>query len=221
MLKTALKTIKTVFLSIPFIVPSHAMDQFFAGLNVGRAFIDSSLNRELAINTKDTSNMGNHDLLAGIFLGYTNSIAGTPLFVGFEFGAQYQKIFLTKEENTFPPYIHYVTNIKTNGSVTGVLKLGVKIKDMLLYAKGGTSWTNWTINFSDRTNTPWKTKSCPYNKFGTLLGFGIDYVLNCHWAIGLDYSHTTYPSLKLVNHVGGFKATSTLHTTSFRLTYLF
>lgn len=219
--RTLRKTTKTLILFCLIVNSTFSLDRFFIGLNVGRTTVDAQLTRDLVIGTKDASKMGNKDFIVGVHLGYNNSIENTPLFVGFEVGANYHQMGISKEENTFPPFVHYVTEVKTNSSILGTLKLGLKVKDLLFYAKGGAAWTNWCITLSDHTSNPWKYKRTAYQKIGALWGFGLDYILNEAWLIGLEYTNIFYPYLRQNNHIGCMKASPTIHNSVLRLTYTF
>ena len=215
------KTIKIIGLTLLLSSPILSLDRFFAGLNIGHSSLNTQLSRNLAINTKDVSSLGNNDLTAGVLFGYNNTIDETPLFVGFEIGAQYHNLLTTKEEKTFPPYINYKTTTQTNSSVTGILKIGILVKDLMFYAKGGTSYTNWKFNFMDLGALQNKTKLKSCTKSGKLFGFGIDYKLNENWVIGIEFSQTYYTPIKLTHSVGDFKSTPNLITSSLRIIYVF
>jgi opacity protein-like surface antigen len=115
-----------------------------------------------------------------------------------------------------------MTKVRTNNSINGIFKLGIVVKDLMIYGKGGIVRTNWMMSFVDKGNFRAESSiSQKFTKDGSLLGFGIDYNLNSNWSIGVDYTVANYPNLKLVHRLGEFKMYPSLRTTTFRLSYLF
>lgn len=197
-------------------------DSLYAGVSMGETSSHFSLDRDLAIGRKDSSNIGKDSFNYGLFVGYNYLIKESPIFIGVEIGAQNHNLEATKGESTFPPFVNYVTKIRTNNSLSGVFKLGIVVKDLMIYGKGGIVRTNWMMNFVDKGN--FRADSAISQKFtkdGSLFGFGVDYSLNPKWSIGVDYTVANYPNLKLVHRLGEFKMNPSLRTTTFRLSYAF
>jgi len=181
-----------------------------------------NLDRNLAIGRKDSSNIGKDSFNYGLFVGYNYLIKESPIFIGVEIGAQNHNLEATKGENTFPPFVNYVTTVRTNNSLSGVFKLGIVVKDLMIYGKGGIVRTNWMMNFVDKGNFRGDSAiSQKFTKDGSIFGFGVDYSLNPNWSMGIDYTVSNYPTIKLVHRLGEFKMHPSLRTTTFRLSYLF
>jgi len=212
------KIIKACIITLSVHSSICATDKLYAGISIGQTSSHINLDRDLTIGSKDSSNMGKDAFNSGIFMGY-NYLIEPPLFIGIEVGAQNHNIESIREENTFPPYVHYETRVRTNNSLIGSLKMGIVVKDLMIYGKGGIVRTNWNVNFSEKPKE--YSKSDKITKDGLIFGFGIDYNLNPNWAIGVDYTVANYPNLKLTHDVGEFKMSPCLRTTTFRLTYLF
>lgn len=201
---------------------TFSTDNLYVGVSMGQTSPHFKLNRDLAIERSDSSNLGKGALATGIFVGYNHLIQESPLFVGFEIGAQNHTLEVKKEENTFPPFVHYLTKVQTNNSLTAVAKIGIVVKDLLIYGKGGIARTNFKMNFADLSISHKPSYvSENFKKYGTILGFGVDYNINPNWGIGVDYTVANYSNLKLAHKVGNFKMSPSLRTTTFRLNYRF
>jgi len=208
-----------------------AMDKWYIGASMGKSDFHFSLDRDLTINQpafffiesrKDSSNMDKKSFNCGFFAGYNYLIKQTPLFIGFEIGAQNYSLEATQEERTFPPFVNYRTKIRANNSLNGIFKIGIFIKDLMIYGKAGIARTKWTISFIDNNNEIGGSfSSQKFIKHTSLFGFGIDYILNSNWSIGMDCNMAHYPNLKLTHPIGEFKVSPSVGTTTFRLSYLF
>lgn len=202
--------------------PLLATDQLYIGLNTGRTSAHIELDRNFINLLADSSHMGQDAIHAGAFIGYNHLITETPVFVGLEFSIANHSLQSLKGENTFPFFVNYATQIKTNNSYGGVVRVGIVIKDILIYGKGGIVMTNWTTSFLDKSDeTISNTVSKRHNKIGATFGFGMDYNLTSNWAIGIDHTMISYPSLFLKHKVGTFKFSPLLYMTNLRLIYKF
>lgn len=216
------KLISGAVVSLILSSTSNATDSLYVGVNFGKAALNIDLERSLAIGSRDKSNLGNASTMAGAFIGYNHTISGTPLFVGLEGGVANHRLDMKKEENTFPPYVNYVTTVKTDNAFFGIAKVGVIIRDLLGYVKVGTSTANWRVNFKDQSNPNVKSESTrKFNGSAFISGFGVDYRLNPNWVMGIDHTVYDYKELNLSHAVGEFKISPTLHTTTARLIYSF
>ncbi len=211
-----------IIVAFLFCGPLHAINKLYIGLNTGRSVAHIELERNFINLLTDNSNMGQDTINAGAFIGYDYLITETPLFVGCEFFLQNHSLQSVKGENTFPSFVSYITHAKTNNSYGGVIKVGLVIRDLLIYGKGGIVMTNWTTSFLDKSDANIQTTiSRKHNKIGAIFGFGMDYNLTTNWAIGIDHALTSYPSLVLTHKIGTFKFSPLLYTTNLRLIYKF
>jgi len=217
-----LNRILKVILAFCVYSPLIATDQLYIGLNTGKTNTHIDLERNFISLLTDSSNMGQNTIHTGTFIGYNHLITETPLFVGLEFSIANHSLHSLKGENTFPAFVNYETHIKTNNSYGGVIRLGIVIKDILIYGKGGIMMTNWTTSFVDKSDrTINNMVSQKYNKMGTTLGFGMDYNLTPQWAIGIDHTIISYSPLFLTHKIGTFKFSPLLSMTNLRLIYKF
>ncbi len=219
------KIIIKALLILCSITPSYSMgDSLYTGINIGKSSINADLKRDIPGSRNDHAEMGNNEIGAGIFIGYNHLIKDTPVIAGIELGVQNHNLEVLKRDNS--PFFNQIAKIRTNNSFTGVLKIGISIKDIMIYGKAGLALTNWTLSFtSDLVNRPqgnWNTNiSKKSNKYGAILGCGIDFRLNPNWAIGIDHTVTQYPSLKLHHPMWALETKPLIQTTSLRLMYIF
>lgn len=197
-------------------------DSFYAGLGIGQTSSNFNLERDMEVGGADRSSLGADTPSYSIFAGYNYGIKETPILIGAELSATNHNLEARKGEYTLRVIKHYTTTIQSNNSLGACLKMGITIKDLLIYAKAGISHTNFKMNFvnsNSRGEDPIMTHS-KFTKTGTVLGGGIDYKINEKWMIGMEHATTNYSKLKLYTQEGNFKASPLFHTTLFKLTYL-
>lgn len=218
------KKIKTLMLLssvVASIVSTSSTEGLYTGLSFGQTFSSIDLKRTLG-QFSDLSEMSNNTPNAGTFIGYNHLVEGTPVLVGLEFAAQNHTMTHEKKDNVSTPYVNYLTKASTNNSMIGFVRMGVVINDMLFYGKIGVVKTNWTLSFKDKSESAsLSSSSRKLNSYGMGYGFGIDFSLNKHWAVGVDYKVSDHTEMKLSHDIGECVMTPTLHTSTLRLIYSF
>jgi hypothetical protein len=71
-------------------------DSLYVGASMGNTSSHFSLDRDLAIGHKDSSNIGKDSFNCGLFVGYNYLIKESPIFIGVEIGAQNHNLEATK-----------------------------------------------------------------------------------------------------------------------------
>ena len=68
--------------------------------------------------------------------------------------------------------------------------------NLLVYVKGGASWTDVNYNFSDGglLAPASMTSNVSETKVGGLLGFGTEYMFAPHWTAKIEYNYVDYGS---------------------------
>jgi len=212
------RIIKALMLTIATSTAVLGNEGLHVGIDIGQSFTQGDMVRKSGDHLRHSSNAGNKNGNVGAFIGYNHLIQDTPLFVGLEFGVQNHNLKINKEEHM----VRYSTIAKTNNSFTGVGKIGIIIKDLMVFTKFGLVKTNWDLQFKTNAGMgPPTTNRVKTNEYGTIYGFGVDYKLNTNWGIGVEYTVKTYSSLKLKSSVGIVTFKPTINTTSFRLMYSF
>lgn len=192
------------------------------GLHTGISIGSTNTKLGFKIDRTDSSDLGNQSYNAGIFIGYNKLIEETPLLVGFELNAHNHNLKATQHEHTVPATLRISSEIKANNSASFLLKFGVRIKDLDLYAKAGISYYNWKTKAKHwLANYESKETSKTYDNYGLTYGMGIDYKLNPNWGIGIDYTNSTCNPLRMETKVGTLKINPMVHKTSFRVIYTF
>jgi opacity protein-like surface antigen len=209
--------IKAALLALAVCASTSATDQLYAGVSMGKntALIDCDRSASGAVSI-DHSSLADNSPNAGFFIGYDHLITETPLFVGVEVIAQFVNLEITKKKDL----MHAGTGTlkaELKNSFSGFLKLGVAIKDLLLYAKAGVTLPNFRSTFNNKEQNIVKNPKNPSPVFG----FGIDYNLNKNWSLGVDHTFTKYTTFKFETTLGDMKLSPSLHTTNLRLIYRF
>jgi outer membrane autotransporter protein len=202
--------------------PLHSTDKPYIGIAVGQTSSIFNLTRFMASERKDSSSIGKHGYSAGVFAGYNHLIKESPLFVGIELGARTHNMEVIKQDSILRAVISHTTKVRSKNSLSAVFKMGVVVKDLLVYGKAGLAQTNFQVSFEDATTNVVPVQTLQnFKKNGTVFGFGVDYTINPNWAIGADYAIANYQKLKLTHPVGKLHLCPSLQTTTFRLSYMF
>lgn len=213
-----------ILFSVTSCMPSFAKTGLYAGINFGKTNLITSLNRDLAVLTNDsTISLGRSANSQGVCIGYDHTFTESMVYLGGEVSYQYRDLSIIQTENTFPGFVEYTTNLSTKGAVGFAVKLGLAPhKNFLAYVKAGSVISNFRAKFSDRT-APFRD---PYNKSFRKVGFqtgvGIDYAFAENWRAGLEYEWVQYPTVRLdCGHVGSLKFKPETHNINIGIKYVF
>ncbi|MGN6560728.1 MAG: outer membrane beta-barrel protein [Candidatus Nitrosocosmicus sp.] len=203
-------------------LPANASDWLYAGVGFGMTATKAESSYQTTANRFEHYTTSDNTNNYGVFLGYHYSLKETPLFVRLELGAQSHPSETSHEDTSYNVFTQNVAYLRTNSSLLGLFKMGVSVKDLMFYGTVGISKTNWKINIDTKDIATTVTKnSLNITKYGRVFGFGAEYKVNPNWAIGLDHTYTEFASLKLTVPAGNVKMEPKIHTTTFRLTYVF
>lgn len=81
---------------------------------------------------------------------------------------------------------HYRSRNDYGGSIAG--RVGFAWNKWLFYGKGGGAYAHTKYNF-DHGNSTFKADE---TRFSPMVGAGIEYMINCHWSMKLEYQHAFY-----------------------------
>jgi opacity protein-like surface antigen len=195
---------------------------FSLGANLGYAHVNGKLGRTFtAFTANDSSDLGSGAPLAGLFLGYGWVASSPGLYVGGEIFGQYQNLNSKREDNYNPLGFQYTTQVRTTNTFGAVAKLGYLCKDALFFLKLGVASAKWKFEFKDLT-PPFTTATTNSRKTGFVAGLGMDFAVARNWAVGGEYTYTTYGSLKLpLTGLGSLTYKPKVSTFNLRLKYTF
>lgn len=202
--------------------PIFSHNRFYAGVSLGQTNIVGSLKRLLEVGSNDkTTSLGGTGFTPGIFAGYGHVLDMTPIYVGVEASYRHDDITITKEENTWPNFVEYITKIQKKDSWGAAGKLGFVHKDNIFYFKAGIVSTRFILGFEDRSNRA-SAGSTTLRRKGILLGVGMDYTINNNWALGAEFERVHYPSMQFTNaNIGRFNFKPKTYSYLVRLKYSF
>ena len=192
------------------------------GVSIGNAYHKAQLKNVIS----DTNLPGmdikgkKHDLIknspaVGAFFGYDHIFEETTIFIGAEM-ALVNHNFEKSVRSVFKGRTYLLT-LKTNNSTTGALRLGILVKDVLIYGKTGLSSTNWNV----LVKSPYGNNQKKFQKTGYVFGFGCEFKLNNTFSLGLEHEFTKHSRLTSIHPVVDIKITPIVQTTNLRLIYNF
>lgn len=215
--------INSTFVALAFFCNSAiiAGEGLYVGISTGVTHAQADVSKITGSKLKYSSESGKSGTSIGAFLGYNHLINGTPLFIGLEgdINSNNLKMSLIQDYGVF---LASTMTATTNYSASGVFKIGVVIKDLMIYAKGGVFKTQWRVSLEGRHhNNETYSELFKTNSYGSVCGFGADYQLNDKWSLGIGHTIHTCTSLEFNPKNTSIKIDPTINTTSLRLTYTF
>jgi len=83
-----------------------------------------------------------------------------------------------------PPFNHLANRIPIQGSLRG--RIGYALDRALIYATGGLALADVENSYNSPGDTFWSVRP------GWTVGGGLDYALDDHWSLGLEYRYTDF-----------------------------
>jgi opacity protein-like surface antigen len=190
---------------------SSAFDTVRVGTGLGAAFHEV---KSRSTTSQAKEKIRKNSEYVSLFVGYDHLIDQTPLFLGMEAEcahhyAEKTKIGVLSSDDSL--------KLATNNSVNGSVRMGVSVQNVLIYGKAGVSSSNWKATFVSRTEDVQKK----YQKYGRLIGGGVECKFNENFSFGLEHVYVGYNSLEKIHPELNLKLTPTVHTTKLRLIYSF
>lgn len=198
-----------------------ASEGLYAGATLGMSNFQANKSKDTEDNVSYFSNSGSNGTVTGAFLGYDHLLTGSPLFVGLEGGIQAHNLKthlnLSHDTNCLEK-----VDASVDHSMSGVVKFGLVINELMLYGKAGIFKSKVRLNyFSNCNNKQAFNKIIKKNSYGSIYGFGIDFKVNSNWKIGIDHVFNKYTNIDVVLPNGTARVDPVVSATSFRLTYIF
>jgi outer membrane immunogenic protein len=175
--------------------PPPSWTGFYIGVNGGASWATAANAINLGglgvgiAGTLPLYSQGLNGYLAGGQIGY-NYQSGKFL-VGVEGDGDWSNI-----KGTTPCLVVFTCNANMQWTADATVRAGVlPMQDLLVYVKGGASWTSVKYNFSDGgLLAPFAsiTSNATETKVGGLLGFGTEYMFAPHWTAKLEYNYVDY-----------------------------
>lgn len=188
-----------------------SLDTLRVGISLGSS-AHNTCAKSLTYNEKTKFKKPSH--YASVFVGYDHLIKETPIFLGVEAEVSNHKAEKSKDGYFVTPATF---KISTNNSITGSLRMGTVIKNILLYGKTGISSTNWKTTFEGNNIIQHKR----YQKYGSLIGGGIECILNKNFSFSFEHTFTNYNTIEKIPPDTQLKLSPAIQTTSLRLIYNF
>lgn len=210
------RRVLVAILTLTTLCSSVASDNLRIGLALGGAFHRTYVKTELELGKDKVTTSS---VAAGVFVGYDYHIKETPLFLGAELALTNHNA--EKEQYLIcSPYSAGSFKLKTNNSLTGVLRFGVIANqtgnDILLYGKAGLSSTNWTTTVKEQDEY-----QNSFQKYGLVTGFGMDSKVSQNFSIGWEHQYTFNSEMRRIHPTIKLKTKPIVQITSMRITYSF
>jgi outer membrane immunogenic protein len=174
--------------------PPPSWTGFYIGINGGASWATSESNINLAgLGAAATLPLTSHGLngfLGGGQIGY-NYQSGNFL-VGVEGDGDWSNI-----KGTTPCLTTFSCSANMQWTADATVRAGVlPMQNVLVYVKGGASWTSVKYNFTDGglLAPASLTANQTETKVGGLLGFGTEYMFAPHWTAKIEYNYVDYGS---------------------------
>ena len=183
-----------VYKAPPPPAPVASWTGFYIGINGGAGWATSESNINLAgLGAAATLPLTSHGLngfLGGGQIGY-NYQSGNFL-VGLEGDGDWSNI-----KGTTPCLTTFSCSANMQWTADATVRAGVlPMQNLLVYVKGGASWTSVKYNFTDGglLAPASLTSNQSETKVGGLLGFGTEYMFAPHWTAKIEYNYVDYGS---------------------------
>jgi len=201
--------------------PILSNEGLYIGIRTGTSSGHIKIDKTERNFLKYSADTGKSGTTFGAFLGYNHILQGSPLFIGLEGGFNLTDLKMSLCQDHGILFDEKI-NATTKYSMHGVIKFGVVINDLMVYAKGGFFRSQWRLSFEGRRpNAKTFSKLIKTNSYGSVYGFGADYKVNKNWGIGLDHTVNTSQTLDCQLPNGSATISPVINTTSLRLSYHF
>ncbi len=176
--------------------PPPSWTGFYIGVNGGASWATAANAVNLGglgiggTGTLPLYSQGLNGFLAGGQIGY-NYQAGNFL-VGVEGDGDWSNI-----KGTTPCLVVFSCTANMEWTADATVRAGVlPMHNLLVYVKGGASWTDVKYNFSSGSllGAATLTSNQTETKVGGLLGFGTEYMFAPHWTAKIEYNYVDYGS---------------------------
>jgi outer membrane immunogenic protein len=178
----------------PPAAPAPTWTGFYIGVNGGASWATAANAINLAglgaAGTLPLYSQGLNGFLGGGQIGY-NYQTGNFL-VGVEGDGDWSNI-----KGTTPCLVEFSCSANMKWTADATVRAGVlPIHNLLVYVKGGASWTDVNYNFSSGSllGAATLTSNASETKVGGLLGFGTEYMFAPHWTAKIEYNYVDYGS---------------------------
>jgi outer membrane immunogenic protein len=176
--------------------PPPSWTGFYIGVNGGASWATAANSINLGglglggAATLPLYSQGLNGFLGGGQIGY-NYQAGNFL-VGVEGDGDWSNI-----KGSTPCLVLFTCTANMQWTADATVRAGVlPLNNLLVYVKGGASWTSVKYNFSDGglLSPASLTSNQSETKVGGLLGFGTEYMFAPHWTAKIEYNYVDYGS---------------------------
>ena len=174
--------------------PAPSWTGFYIGVNGGASWATAANAISLAglggVGTLPLYSQGLNGFLGGGQIGY-NYQTGNFL-VGVEGDGDWSNI-----KGTTPCLVVFSCSANMRWTADATVRAGVlPMQNVLVYVKGGASWTDVNYNFSSSSllGAATLTSNVTETKVGGLLGFGTEYMFAPHWTAKIEYNYVDYGS---------------------------
>jgi outer membrane immunogenic protein len=174
--------------------PAPSWTGFYIGVNGGASWATAANAINLAGlgfgigGTLPLYSQGLNGFLGGGQIGY-NYQSGNFL-VGVEGDGDWTHI-----NGTTPCLVEFSCSANMKWTADATVRAGVlPMQNLLVYVKGGASWTDVNYNFSSGSllGAASLTSNVTETKVGGLLGFGTEYMFAPHWTAKIEYNYVDY-----------------------------
>ena len=174
--------------------PAASWTGFYIGINGGASWATAANSINLGglglggAATLPLYSQGLNGFLGGGQIGYNYQVGN--FLVGVEGDGDWSNI-----KGTTPCLVVFSCTANMQWTADATVRAGVlPLNNLLVYVKGGASWTSVKYNFSDGglLAPASLTSNQSETKVGGLLGFGTEYMFAPHWTAKIEYNYVDY-----------------------------
>ena len=171
-------------------LPVFVWSGFYAGADVGYAWMRDSLTQNDGSAIAFTSRPQPKGALGGVFAGY--QMQSGNLVYGVESDVELSGL-KASSTNTYSGEDYYHT-VKTNMRGSLRARLGYAVGPALIYATGGVAAASFKTGKTNLYKPADGTQSGTSTRFGWTLGAGVEYKLTSAWSLRTEYRYTDFGS---------------------------
>jgi len=188
-------------------LPVFVWSGFYAGADVGYAWMRDSLTQNDGSAIAFTSKPQPKGVLGGVFAGY--QMQSGSLVYGVESDVELSSL-KASSTNTYSAEDYYHT-VKTNIRGSLRARLGYAVGPALIYATGGVAASSFKTGKTNLDIPADGTQSGTTTRFGWTLGAGVEYKLSSAWSLRTEYRYTDFGSFNLLSDGRALSTGSTVN----------
>jgi outer membrane immunogenic protein len=190
--------------AVPYTSPTYGWTGFYAGVEAGGGWATEQIAHTTGAGAFPAGTVDNpvdpSGFLGGFYGGFNYQI--NQLVIGIDGDYEWASLIgsATNVSVVNGNIGHDNSSVSWIATVTG--RIGYALNNWLLFAKGGGAWAGWSGNSSETTaaGAPANTGTASSNRDGWTAGGGIEYGLNSHVLIKLEYDYVGFSTASYNAH---------------------